>query len=111
MSFQQLNAQDGALPVVLEARLQEYLSFLISLFLAFGLSFQLPLVLVVLARLGLFTAQSLKDFRRYAVVLIFILAAIATPPDVISQFALAIPLLILYEGAIWVIERVEKNAN
>lgn len=111
LSFQQLNTQDGALPVVLEARLQEYLSFLISLFLAFGLSFQLPLVLVVLARLGLFTAQSLKDFRRYAVVLIFILAAIATPPDVISQFALAIPLLILYEGAIWVIERVEKNAN
>ncbi len=111
LGFQQLTASEGALPVVLEARLQEYLSFLIAMFLAFGISFQLPLILIVLAKLGVFTAQSLKEFRRYAIVLIFILAAVATPPDVISQFALALPLLILYEGAIWVIERVEKKTN
>lgn len=111
LGFQQLTASAEALPVVLEARLQEYLSFLISMFLAFGLSFQLPLILIVSAKLGLFTAQSLKEIRRYAVVLIFVLAAVITPPDIISQFALALPLLILYEGAIWVIERVEKKTD
>lgn len=111
LGFQQLGAGQGVLPVVLEARLQEYLSFLIAMFLAFGFSFQLPLVLIVLAEMGLFTAQSLKDCRRYAIVAIFVLAAVATPPDIISQFALAAPLLVLYEGAIWFIERVEKNEN
>ena len=111
LSFQQLTAADNVLPVVLEARLGEYLSFLMTLILAFGISFQLPVVLVVLGRLGIITAQNLKDFRRYAVVFIFIAAAVLTPPDVVSQLALAFPLLFLYESAVWCIQSLEKKDN
>ena len=107
LSFQQL--EKDALPVVLEARIAEYLSFMMTLILAFGASFQLPIVLVVLAKLGLITAQTLVSGRRYAIVLIFIVAAVLTPPDVISQFALACPLIILYESAILSIRALEKK--
>ena len=107
LSFQQL--EKDALPVVLEARIAEYLSFMMTLILAFGASFQLPIVLVVLAKLGLITAQTLVAGRRYAIVLIFIVAAVLTPPDVISQFALACPLIILYESAILSIRALEKK--
>ena len=111
LSFQQLTATDNALPVVLEARLSEYLSFLMNLILAFGFSFQLPVVLVILGRLGIIRSQNLKDFRRYAIVFIFILAAVLTPPDVVSQLALAFPLLFLYESAVWCIQSLEKKEN
>lgn len=111
LSFQQLAGAGNSLPVVLEARLSEYLSFLMTLILAFGISFQLPVVLVVLGRLGIITAQNLKDFRRYAVVFIFIAAAVLTPPDVISQLALAVPLLLLYESALWFIQSLEKKED
>ncbi|MBR1778063.1 MAG: twin-arginine translocase subunit TatC [Alphaproteobacteria bacterium] len=111
LSFQQLTASENVLPVVLEARLSEYLSFLMTLILAFGISFQLPVVLVVLGRLGIITAQNLKDFRRYAVVFIFVAAAVLTPPDVVSQLALAVPLLFLYESAVWCIQSLEKKAD
>ena len=105
------NAGADVLPVVLEARLSEYLSFLTSLILAFGFSFQLPVVLVVLGRLGIITAQDLKGFRRYAIVFIFIAGAVLTPPDVVSQFALALPLLFLYESAVWYIQSLEKKTD
>ena len=108
LSFQQLTAGENALPVVLEARLGEYLSFLMTLIPAFGISFQLPVVMVILGRLGLVTAQNLKDFRRYAVVFIFVAAAVLTPPDIISQLALAFPLLFLYESALWCIQSLLK---
>lgn len=112
LSFQQLTTiSANGLPVVLEARLAEYLSFLTTLILAFGISFQLPIVLVIMAKMGLITSQSLISARRYAIVMIFIVAAVLTPPDVISQIALAVPLLILYEGAIWCIQRLEKNRD
>lgn len=111
LSFQQLSGAQMHLPVVLEARLSEYLSFLTTLILAFGLSFQLPVVLVVLARMGVIRLQTLIAGRRYALVLIFVLAAVLTPPDVISQFALALPLLFLYETAIWCIGYLEKKKN
>ena len=109
LSFQQLTASGNSLPVVLEARLAEYLSFLMTLILAFGISFQLPVVLVILGRLKIITAQDLKDFRRYAIVFIFVAAAVLTPPDVVSQLALAFPLLFLYESAVWCIQSLEKK--
>ena len=111
LSFQQLSSSENTLPVVLEARLSEYLSFLMTLTLAFGASFQLPVVLVILGRLGILNSQNLKDFRRYAIVFIFILAAVLTPPDVVSQLALAFPLLFLYESAVWCIQSLEKKEN
>lgn len=81
--------------------IEAYLSFVLSMFLAFGLAFEVPVVVVVLARMGIFSIQKLKDFRGYFVVLAFIIAAIVTPPDVVSQLALAIPMCLLYEIGIW----------
>ena len=71
------------------------------MFLAFGLAFEVPIAVVVLARLGVVSVQKLKDFRGYFIVLAFIIAAIVTPPDVVSQLALAIPMCLLYEVGIW----------
>ncbi len=85
------------LPVQLEAKMSEYLSLTTSLLTAFGMAFELPLVLMLLGKAGILTAQSLIKFRRFAIVLIFIVAAVLTPPDVISQLCLALPLLGLYE--------------
>lgn len=81
--------------------IEAYLGFVMSMFLAFGLAFEVPVVVVVLARMGIFSIQKLKDFRGYFVVLAFIIAAIVTPPDVVSQLALAIPMCLLYELGIW----------
>ncbi|OQW87244.1 MAG: twin arginine-targeting protein translocase TatC [Rhodoferax ferrireducens] len=77
--------------------IEAYLSFVLSMFLAFGLAFEVPVVVVVLARMGIFSIAKLKEFRGYFVVLAFIIAAIVTPPDVVSQLALAIPMVVLYE--------------
>jgi len=81
--------------------IEAYLSFVLSMFLAFGMAFEVPVVVVVLARMGIFSIQKLKEFRGYFVVLAFIIAAIVTPPDVVSQLALAIPMCLLYEIGIW----------
>ena len=81
--------------------IEAYLSFVLTMFLAFGLAFEVPIVVVVLARMGIVSIQKLKDFRGYFVVLAFIIAAIVTPPDVVSQLALAIPMCLLYEVGIW----------
>jgi sec-independent protein translocase protein TatC len=81
--------------------IEAYLSFVISMFIAFGLAFEVPIVVIVLARLNVVTIEKLKDFRSYFIVLAFIIAAIVTPPDVVSQLALAIPMCILYEIGIW----------
>ncbi len=77
--------------------IEAYLSFVLTMFLAFGLAFEVPIVVVVLARLGVVSLQKLRDFRGYFIVLAFVIAAIVTPPDVVSQLALAIPMCILYE--------------
>ena len=77
--------------------IEAYLSFVLSMFLAFGLAFEVPVVVVVLARMGIFSIEKLKEFRGYFVVLAFIIAAIVTPPDVVSQLSLAIPMVALYE--------------
>mgnify|MGYP003345574326 CR=1 FL=1 len=77
------------------------LSFVLTMFLAFGMAFEVPIVVVVLARLGIFTIEAIADFRPYFIVVAFIIAAVVTPPDVVSQLALAIPMCLLYELGIW----------
>ena len=81
--------------------IEAYLSFVLTMFIAFGLAFEVPIVVIVLARMGIVSVQKLKDFRGYFIVLAFIIAAIVTPPDVVSQLALAIPMCLLYEVGIW----------
>jgi sec-independent protein translocase protein TatC len=81
--------------------IEAYLGFVISMFIAFGLAFEVPIVVIVLARMNVVTIDKLKDFRSYFIVLAFIIAAIVTPPDVVSQLALAIPMCVLYEIGIW----------
>ena len=81
--------------------IEAYLTFVLTMFMAFGLAFEVPIAVVVLARLGVVTVEQLKQFRGYFIVLAFVIAAIVTPPDVVSQLALAIPMCLLYEVGIW----------
>ena len=97
------------LPIQLEAKVNEYLSLVMKLIFAFGLSFQLPVVLSLLARIGVIDSKFLKERRKYVVVIIFASAAILTPPDPITQIGLAIPLLILYELSIFSVNIIEKK--
>jgi sec-independent protein translocase protein TatC len=91
--------------------IEAYLSFVLSMFLAFGLAFEVPVAVVVLARMGVVTIQKLKDFRGYFVVLAFVIAAVVTPPDVVSQLALAIPMCLLYELGIWAAQIFIKHTK
>jgi sec-independent protein translocase protein TatC len=97
------------LPIQLEAKVNEYLSLVMKLIFAFGISFQLPVILSLLARIGIVDSQFLKTRRKYVVVLIFAMAALLTPPDPITQVGLAIPLLILYELSIFSVKFIEKK--
>ena len=105
--------QVTSLPIQLEAKVNEYLSLIMRLIFAFGISFQLPVLLSLLARVGFIDSEYLKKRRKYVVIIIFAVAAILTPPDPITQIGLGIPLLILYELSILsvkIIEKKKKNA-
>ena len=91
--------------------IEAYLNFVMSMFLAFGITFEVPVVVVLLVRMGLVTVQKLREIRGYVVVVAFVIAAIVTPPDVISQFMLAVPLWILYEVGLLVATRVTPRAS
>jgi len=108
LSFESIGVSTN-LPIQLEAKVNEYLSLIMKLIFAFGLSFQLPVVLSLLARIGVINSAFLKERRKYVVVMIFAAAAILTPPDPITQIGLAIPLLILYELSIFSVKIIEKK--
>jgi len=101
----------SSLPIQLEAKVNEYLSLIMRLIFAFGISFQLPVLLSLLARAGFINSKYLKKKRKYVIIIIFIVAAILTPPDPITQIGLGIPLLILYELSILSVKFIEKKKN
>ncbi len=110
LSFETVG-QTNTLPIQLEAKVNEYLSLIMRLIFAFGLSFQLPILLNLLARVGVIDSEYLKNRRKYFIVIIFAAAAILTPPDPITQIGLAIPLLILYELSILSVKLTEKKKS
>ncbi|MEK9732485.1 MAG: twin-arginine translocase subunit TatC [Pelagibacteraceae bacterium] len=108
LSFE-TSSVNGSLPIQLEAKVNEYLSLIMRLILAFGISFQLPVFLTLLAKVGFINSEYLKTRRKYVVIIIFSMAAILTPPDPITQIGLALPLLLLYEISIYTVKLVEKK--
>ena len=110
LSFESIKSQTS-MPIQLEAKVSEYLSLIMIFMISFGISFELTVLLILLATVGFIDCKYLSERRRYIIVIIFILAAIITPPDPLSQIGLAIPLMLLYEISILIIKYLEKNKN
>lgn len=107
--FLSFEVRDSAIPLMLEAKISEYLGLIVKLIMAFGLAFQMPIILILLTMFGLMSSEILAKRRRIAIVIIFIIAGIITPPDILSQIALALPMLLLYEISIAFCKYVEKG--
>jgi len=101
----------GGLPIQLETKVSDYLGIVMHLMIAFGLSFQLPVILVLLVKAGVLTLEQLRHGRRYAIVIIVVVAAFITPPDIFSQIALSLPLYLLYEISILLCRNMKKEEN
>lgn len=108
LSMQQ-SGGDGQVQISLLPKVSEYLSLIMTLIFSFGLVFQLPVVTSLMARVGLLSAQALKEKRKWAIVLAFVVAAVLTPPDPISQISLALPTILLYEISIWAARMIERK--
>ena len=108
LAFEQAGT-DSALPIQLEAKVNEYLSLVMKLIFAFGLCFQLPVIMTLLAKVGIATSEGMASKRKYAIVAVFVVAAIFTPPDPLSQISLAVPIVLLYELSIYMAKLVERK--